>query len=112
MIHGKIINLFLLEHNPVRNCHIVVFFYLILYVSVNNYSALSEKQGLMCLAQGHNTKLFVRLKPTTPWSRDSTTELLHSLNAALCNLFQQTILQLLSKYKNVYTQYHQVNQTL
>ena len=35
----------------------------------------------MCLAQGHNVVMSVRLEPTSPWSRvkHSTTEPLHSL---------------------------------
>ena len=48
------------------------------------------KQGLMCLAQGHNTVMLVRLEPTTPLSRvkHSTTEPLHSLGCfgAIYNL--------------------------
>ena len=56
-----------------------VSFDLILYVPVNNFSVMlgrvflgstSTKQGLMCLAQGHNTVPPVRLEPATPQSRD------------------------------------------
>ena len=65
-------------------------FDLILYVPVSNFSVVSgqvflgltsTKQGLMCLAQGHNAVTPVRLEPATPRSRDmhSTTEPLHSL---------------------------------
>ena len=61
---------------------------LILYVPVNDFSFMlgqvflcwtSTKQGLMCLAQGHNPVMQVRLKPTTPWSRVKhyTTQPLH-----------------------------------
>ena len=41
----------------------------------------STKQGLMCLAQGHNTVMPVRPEPGNTRSRvkHSTTELLHSL---------------------------------
>ena len=44
----------------------------------------STKQGIMCLAQGHNAVHPVRLEPATPWFGDkhSTTEPLRSL---LCN---------------------------
>ena len=60
-------------------------FDLILYVPVNNFSFMlgrvflgwtSTKQGLMCLAQGHNTMMSVRLQPITPqsWVKHSTTE--------------------------------------
>ena len=41
---------------------------------------LSTKQGLMCLAQGHNAVVLVRLEPATPRSqvKHSTTEPLRS----------------------------------
>ena len=59
------------------NCsifHNMIFFLfdLILYVPVNNLSNMSgpvffgltsTKQGLMCLAQGHNAVMLVRLEP-------------------------------------------------
>ena len=65
-------------------------FDLILYVPVNNFSVMSgwvflggtsSKRGLMCLAQGHNTVILVRLEPATRRSqvKHSTTEPLHSL---------------------------------
>ena len=64
-------------------------FDLIPYVPVNTFSVISEwvflgwtstKQGLMCLAQGHNTVTPVRLEPLTPRSqvKYSTTEPLRS----------------------------------
>ena len=64
---------------------------LILYVPVNNLSVTSErvflgwtstKQGLMCLAQGHNAVTPVRLEPTALRSsvKNSTTEPLRSLH--------------------------------
>ena len=67
------------------NTHFVLFD-LILYIPVNNFSAMSgwvfldwtsTEQGLMCLAQGYNA---VMLEPANPWSRIkySTTEPLHS----------------------------------
>ena len=34
-----------------------------------SYGLTSTKQGLMCLAQGHNTVMLVRLEPATPRSR-------------------------------------------
>ena len=60
-----------------------------LYIPFNNFSVMSgqvflgrisTKQGLMCLAQGHNTVMPVRLEPATPWSqvKYSTTEPLRS----------------------------------
>ena len=60
-------------------------FDLIIYVPVNNLSVMSglillgwtsSKQGLMCLAQGHNAVMPVRLEPATLQSRvkHSTTE--------------------------------------
>ena len=63
----------------------------ILYIPVNNFSNMSglvflvstsTKQGLMCLAQGHNSVTLVRLKPASPRSqvKHSTTEPLCSLN--------------------------------
>ena len=64
-------------------------FDLILYVPVNIFSVMlgcvflgwtSTKQGLMCLSQGHNAVMSVRLKCATLQSRDkhSTTEPLRS----------------------------------
>ena len=64
-------------------------FDLILYVPVNDLSVTSgqvflgqtnTKQGLMCLAQGHNAATLVRFEPLALWSRvkHSTTEPLHS----------------------------------
>ena len=64
-------------------------FDLILYIPVNNFSVMSgrvflgwtsTKQGLICLAQGHNTVMLVRLQPAALRSRvkHSTTEPLHS----------------------------------
>ena len=53
----------------------VHLFDLILYVQVNSFSVISGwvflgyigiKQGLMCLAQGHNAMLLVRLEPFCP----------------------------------------------
>ena len=69
-------------------------FDLILYVQVNNFQLCWDrsswvepvtKQGLMCLAQGHNSVTSVRLEPATPWSqvKHSTTEPLHSLKYLL-----------------------------
>ena len=54
-------------------------FHLILYVPVNNFSvtsvwvflgSISTKQGLICLAQGHNYVMPVSLEPATPRSPD------------------------------------------
>ena len=61
-------------------------FDLIFYVPVNKFSVMlvqvflgwtSTKQGLLCLAQGHNALTPVRLQPATPRSRykHSTTKL-------------------------------------
>ena len=66
-----------------------VFVCLILYVPVNNLSVTSgqvylgwtsTKQGLMCLAQGHNAVTQMRLKPRAlrSWVKHSTTEPLRS----------------------------------
>ena len=63
---------------------------LVLYVPVNNFLVMSgwvflgwtiTKQGLMCLAQGHNAVTPVRLEPLTPrsWNMHYTTGPLHSL---------------------------------
>ena len=66
----------------------VVYFLfdMILYVPVNNFLVMSErvglpglnstKQGLMCLAQRHNTVTPARLEPALPGSqvKHSTTE--------------------------------------
>ena len=60
-------------------------FDLIIYVPVNNLSVMykqvflgwtSTKQGLMCLAQGHNAVTLVRLEPAAlqSWVKHSTTE--------------------------------------
>ena len=68
----------------------VCLFDLILYVPVNNFSVMSgqvflgctsTKQGLLCLAQGHNAVMPVRLETATPRPRvkRSTTEPLHSI---------------------------------
>ena len=65
--------------------NLLVLFGLNLYCPVNNFSVMSglifmgltsTKQGLLCLAQGHNTVTPVRLEPATPWSpvKLSTTE--------------------------------------
>ena len=73
-----------------KSCSLSFLFDLILYVPVKNFSVMSgwgflgwtsTEQGLMCLAQGHNTVTLVRLKPTTPLSRvkHSTTEPLRSI---------------------------------
>ena len=70
---------------------IVCLLDLTLYVPVNTFSVMSgrvfhgwtsNKQGLMCIAQGHNAVSPVRLEPTSPRSRvkHSTTEALRSLN--------------------------------
>ena len=72
-------------------CLFVCLFDLILYITVNNFSAMpgwvflgltSTKQEYMCLAQGHNTMTPVRLEPAAPRSRvkHSTTEPLCSLS--------------------------------
>ena len=72
----------------------VVLFDLVLYVSVNNLSVTSRqvflgststKLGLMCLAQGHNAVMRLRLEPLALWSRvkHSTTEPLRSLKNML-----------------------------
>ena len=47
---------------------------------------ISTKQGLMCLAQGHNVVMPLRLEPAIPWSRvkHSTTEPLRS-QTSVCN---------------------------
>ena len=66
------------------------FLSLILYISVNNVSVMSEwvflgwtstKLGLMCLAQWHNTVMPARLETATPlsWDKHFTTEPLCSL---------------------------------
>ena len=68
-------------------CYLFVWFDF--YVAVNNFSVMSRrvflgwtstKQGLMCLAQGHNTVMLAMLKPVTPrsWDKPSTTEPLRS----------------------------------
>ena len=63
-----------------------VFFYLSLNVPVNNFSVMlgrvfvgwsSTKQGLMCLAQGHNAVMLVRLKPTILGLQSSILPLSH-----------------------------------
>ena len=65
------------------------FFYLILNIPVNNFSVMSiwvflgwtsTKQGLICLAQGHNTVTPVRLEPRTLRSRVN-----HSTTEPLCS---------------------------
>ena len=67
-------------------------FDLILYVQVKIFLDMlgrvflgraSTKQGLMCLAQGHNAVTPVRLEPATPRSRvKHSTEPLRSLSVA------------------------------
>ena len=63
---------------------------LMLYIPVNNFSVIlgrlflgltSTKQGLKCLAQGHNEVTLMRLELTTLGSqvKHSTTETLHLL---------------------------------
>ena len=55
-----------------NRCLLLCLFDLILYVPVNSFSVksgrvfLGTKQELMCLAQGHDTVLPMRLEPTTP----------------------------------------------
>ena len=57
---------------------VFVLFYLILYVTANNYTVMSGQvflggirttQGLMCLPKGHNPVTLVRFKRATPRSR-------------------------------------------
>ena len=73
----------------------------ILYAPVNIFSVMSgwvflgwtsTKQGLMCLAQEHNTETQMRLEPITPRSSvmHPSTEPLHSLNPKLSNLYHWT----------------------
>ena len=80
--------------------HFIYLFDLILYVPVNNFSVMpgrvflgwtSNKQGIKCLAQGHNAGTPLRLQPATPWSRvkNSTTDPLCSLASGV-NLVQQS----------------------
>ena len=54
-------------------------------------ASTSTKQGLMCLAQGHNAATPVRLKPAIPRSQDkcSTTEPLCSQN--IIDLHRNTV---------------------
>ena len=77
-------------------------FDLILYSPVNNFSVMSglvflgltgTKQRLMCLAQGSNAVMPVRLKPATPQSRvkHSTTEPLCSRHSQKLWVFLQFI---------------------
>ena len=72
-----------------------VLFELILDVPVNNFSVMlgqvflewtSTKQGLMCLAQGHNAVTPVRLEPTAlrSWVKRPTTE-------PLCSQYSFTV---------------------
>ena len=74
------------------------FFYLILYVSANKFSVMSgwvflvwtsTKQGLMCLAQGHNAVTQVRLEPATPRFESSTLPLSHC--ASTCMLLRASV---------------------
>ena len=63
------------------------YFGLILYIPViNNFSVMSglvflcrtsAKQGLMCLAHGHNVVMPVRLEPTTPPGDKNIISILH-----------------------------------
>ena len=82
--------LFWREKVKILSLSILCLFDLILYFPVNNFSVMlgrvflgwtSTKQRLMCLAQGHNTLMPVRLEPVTPQSlvKLSTTEPLCSL---------------------------------
>ena len=54
----------------------------------------STKQGLMCLAQGHNTVPWVRLEPATPYSRvkHSATEPLRYLPEPWAQASQSEVL--------------------
>ena len=81
----KIYNLTPLDYVQWTIQNLFVLFGLIIYCPVNNFLVMSgrifmglpsTKQGLLCLAQGHNTVTPVRLEPPTPWSRVklSTTE--------------------------------------
>ena len=65
--------------------YIYFFFFFFLYVPVNNFSVMSRlvflgltstEQGLICLAQGHNAWMPVRLKLAIPrpWVKYCTTE--------------------------------------
>ena len=67
----------------IKGLHCIYFCLLdlTLYVPVNDFSDMSwrvflgwtsTKQGLMCLAKGHNSVTLVRLEPTTPWVESST----------------------------------------
>ena len=79
----------------------VFLFDLILYVPVYSFSVMSEwvflvistKQGLICLAQGHNAVMLVRLEPTAPRSggNSSTTESLRSLKWVLFNYLPTSV---------------------
>ena len=74
----------------VRSAFVCFLFDLILSVPVNNFSVMSgrvflgltsTKQGLMCLAQVHNTVALVRFEPATRRPQvNSTTEPLRSLS--------------------------------
>ena len=79
----------ILHHQIDWKLELIFLFDLILYVPVNNLSVTSgwvflgwtsTKLGLMCLAQGHNTEMQVRLEPVALPSRvkHSTTEPLRS----------------------------------
>ena len=82
----------------------VCLFDLILYVSVNNLSVTSgrvfmgctsTKLGLMCLAQGHNAMMPVRLEPTALWS-----QVKHSTTEPLCSP-KVPVYQTVSRMKRV-----------
>ena len=70
---------------------LICLFDLILYIPVNNFIVMlgrvflgrtSPKQGLMCLAQGHNAETLARLETAALQSRvkHSTTEPMRSLH--------------------------------
>ena len=82
----------------------------ILYIPVISFSVMLErvflgctstKHGLMCLAQGHNTVLQVRLDPATPQSlvKLSTTEPLRSLNFVVSNCMRNCIDENVNPYQ-------------
>ena len=81
--YHPVIDLHRWGRGSVYKCLVFVYLFdLFLYVPVNNFSDVGTglKQGLMCLAQGHNAVTPVRLKLATPLSRvkHSTTEPLRS----------------------------------
>ena len=86
----KIFGLYIFEWPFYTGFTVKCLFDLILYVQVNNFSVMLEwvflgwasaKQGLICLAQGHNVVTPMRPEPATPRSqvKPSTTEPLGSL---------------------------------